>query len=67
VTKNSYHTGEDSFPRYDEIYQIFNISNFSSNSEDLGVYQNIQKSGIHLIVAHPTLFPYNEATHWCFK
>jgi len=31
------------------------------------VYQNIHKSSIHLVVARPTLFPYNEVDQWCFK
>jgi hypothetical protein len=63
----TYHTREDHSLRYDEIYKIFNTGDFPPEDEDLEAYQNIQKRGIHLVVARPALFPYNEATHWCFK
>jgi hypothetical protein len=55
----------DHFPRYDEIYNIFNIGDFPPEDNNLEVYHNIKKSCIHLIVAHPMLFPYNDATIWC--
>jgi len=30
-------------------------------------YQNIHESGNHIGVAHPQLFPCNDATKWCFS
>jgi hypothetical protein len=66
-TKKSYHTREYSFPKYDKIYQMLNILDFSSNDEDLEVYQNIWKNGTHLIVACHTLFSYNEVAQCCLK
>jgi hypothetical protein len=56
----TYHTGVDHFPRYDEIYRIFNMRILLSKDKDLGVYQNIQKRCIHQVVSRPMLFPYNE-------
>ena len=66
VTDTTYHIGEDHLG-YDEIYQIFNTWDFPPEDNDLEVYQNIQKSDIHLAVARPALFPYNKAAQWFFK
>jgi hypothetical protein len=52
VTDTNHHTGEDHFPGYEEIYRIFNSVYFPMDDEDLEVYQNILKSGIHLVVSH---------------
>jgi hypothetical protein len=67
VTDTTHHTGEDQSLIYDEIYRIFNTGDFSPEDKNLEIYQNIQKSDIHLVVARLTLFPYNEAAQWCFK
>jgi hypothetical protein len=40
---------------------------FPPEDENLEVYQNIQKSCIHLLVSRPMLFPYNDTTNWCLK
>jgi hypothetical protein len=47
----NYHNGVDHCPLYDEIYKIFNTRDFPPEDENLEVYQNIQKSCIHLLVA----------------
>jgi len=67
VTDTNHHTGKDHCPDYEEICKIFNSSYFPMNDEDLEVYQNILKSGIHLVVSRPQIFPYNEATQWFLK
>jgi hypothetical protein len=67
VTDTDHHTGEDHFPSYEEIYRIFNSANFPMDDENLGVYQNILRRDIHLVVTRPSLFTYNKATQWCFK
>jgi hypothetical protein len=54
-------------PAYEEIYKIFNLGDFPAEDENMEIYQNIQKSGIHLVSSRPTLFPYNEVAQWCFK
>jgi hypothetical protein len=61
------HTGEDHFPDFEEIYRIFNSTYFPEDNKVLEVYQNILKSGIHLVASRPQLFPYNEATQWCLR
>jgi hypothetical protein len=60
VIDTTYHTGEDHSLIYDEIYKIFNTGDFPPEDEDLEAYINIQKSGIHLVVAQTTLFTYNK-------
>jgi hypothetical protein len=56
VTDTTYHTGEDQCLRYDEIYRIFNTGDFSPEDKDLEVYQNIQKSDIHLVASRRPCF-----------
>jgi hypothetical protein len=63
VTDTTHHTGEDQSLGYDEIYKIFNTGYFPPEDENLEIYQNIQKSDIHLVVARPPIFPYNEASN----
>jgi hypothetical protein len=67
VTDTTPHIGEDHSPAYEEIYKIFNSGDFPAKDKNMEIYRNIQKRGIHLVEARPTLFPYNEATQWCFK
>jgi hypothetical protein len=67
VTDTTHHIREDSFPSYDDIYKIFNVEYFPLHDEDLEVYQNVKKSGIHIVVSPPTLFPYDDVSQWCFK
>jgi hypothetical protein len=52
VTDTNHHTGEYHFPGYEEIYKIFNSTYFPADEENLGVYQNILRSDIHLVAAH---------------
>jgi hypothetical protein len=63
----THHTSDDHRLRYNKIYRIFNTGYFSPEDKNLEVYQNIKKSNIHLVVARPTLFPYNKVTQWCFN
>ena len=67
MTYTTPHVGEDRSPAYEDIYRIFNLIDFPAEDEDIKIYQNIQKSNIHLVVSWLTLFPYNEATQWCFE
>jgi hypothetical protein len=43
VIDTTHHIREDSFPKYDEIYKIFNTVYFPLDDEDLEVYQNIRR------------------------
>jgi hypothetical protein len=67
VTDTTHHIGEYQSLVYDEIYNIFNTGEFSPEDENLEIYQNIQRRGIHLVVSLPPFFPYNKAAQWCFK
>jgi hypothetical protein len=40
---------------------------FLKNDPDLNVYQNIQRSGINVIVARPAVLPYSEIPRWEYK
>jgi hypothetical protein len=52
---------------YTEILDMFENERFSYDDPDIDAYRKIRKRGIHTIVAHPKLFPYNDdATKWCF-
>jgi len=67
VTDTTHHIREDNFPSYDDMYKIFNTYYFPLDDEYLQVYHNIKKSGIHIVVSLPTLFPYDDVAQWCFK
>jgi len=54
-------------PTYEELYKIFNSSDFPAEDENIEIYHNVQRSRIHLVVAWPNIFPYNEAMQLCFK
>jgi hypothetical protein len=45
------HISEDHSPTYKDIYIIFNSDDFPIEEENMEIYQNIQKSGIHLVVS----------------
>ena len=47
------HTDKDHFPDFEEIYRIFNSTDFPQYDEDLEVYYNILKSGIHMVAYRP--------------
>jgi hypothetical protein len=51
---------------YTKILDMFENERFSSDDLDIDAYRNIRKRGIHTVVARPKLFPYNDATKWCF-
>jgi hypothetical protein len=51
VTDTTHHIGEDHCIRYEEIYIIFNSGDFPAEDENIGIYQNIRKRNIHLLVA----------------
>jgi len=63
----NHHIGEDYFLGYEEIYKIFNSTYFPADDENLGVYHNILRTDIHIVVSQPSLFPYNVVVQWCFK
>jgi hypothetical protein len=46
---------------------MFQNERFPPDDPDIDEYRNILKSDIHMIVSHPELFPYNDASIWCFS
>jgi hypothetical protein len=45
---------------------MFQNEEYPPDDEDIDKYKNIGKHGIHTMVAHPMLFPYNDVVQWCF-
>jgi hypothetical protein len=43
---------------------MFQNKRFIYDDPDIEEYKNILKSGIHTVVVHPELFPYNDAARW---
>jgi hypothetical protein len=66
ISDMSSHDGREHYPRYYDIYDMFQNEKYLPDDEDIDEYKNIYKSGIHIVVTHPKLFPYNDVAKWCF-
>jgi hypothetical protein len=66
ISDTNNHDGMEHYLSYVEILDMFENERFPSDDPDIDTYRNIQKSGIHTVVTHPELFPYNDAARWCF-
>jgi hypothetical protein len=60
------HDGREHYVTYQEIYEMFCDDKYLTEDEDIEEYKNIKLSRIHIVVAHPSLFPYNDVVRWCF-
>jgi len=58
--------GREHYARYHLIYHIFQNEEYHSDDEYINEYRNIGKRGIHIVIAHPMLFPYNDVARWSF-
>jgi hypothetical protein len=47
MSDKNYFNGIENFPRWDEIYKIFDIEYFLAEDEDIVVYHNINKINIY--------------------
>jgi hypothetical protein len=45
---------------------MFQNETFPPYDPNIDEYRNILKRDIHIVASHPKIFPYNEATRWCF-
>jgi hypothetical protein len=52
--------GRKNHARYHEIYNLFQNEEYPTEDEDINEYMNIRKIGIHIVVARPMIFPYND-------
>jgi len=53
-------------PRCHIIYRIFKNQYYPPEDEKIDSYQNIGRSNIHTLAAHPMLFSYNNVARWSF-
>jgi hypothetical protein len=61
--------GEDSL-KWGDIYQMFKKQNFIIDAEDqdeLRIFKNIRKYGIHRVAAHIAVFPCVDVIAWILK
>ena len=49
---------------WSRVYSIFNNNDLSDFQSDQLVYERIRDSGLHMIVARPTILPYNDVIRW---
>jgi predicted RNA-binding protein associated with RNAse of E/G family len=48
------------------MYRQFNNEDSSVEDQDLIIFKNIKRSGLHAIVARPSILPYNDAFQWVY-
>jgi hypothetical protein len=56
--------------KWGEVFQMFKKKNFPMDVEDqdeLKIFKNIQRSGLHRVVACATMFPCADAISWILK
>jgi hypothetical protein len=53
LTYTIYHNGLGGFPTWKNIYEKFLNEDFPLEDDNLGVYQNIRKSGLYVITTRP--------------
>ena len=49
---------------WSRVYSIFDNNDLSYFQGDQIVYERIRDSGLHMIVARPTILPYNDVMRW---
>jgi hypothetical protein len=67
ISDTNNHDGMEHYLNYTEILDMFENEIFPLDDPDIEAYKNIRKRGIHTVVARPEIFPYNDATKWCFS
>jgi hypothetical protein len=45
---------------------MFHDDKCLTEDEDIEEYMNIKLRGVHIVVAHSSIFPYNDIARWCF-
>jgi hypothetical protein len=58
------HDGMEHYLSYSKILDMFQNEKFPPDDPDIDEYRNILKSDIHMIVARPEFFPYNDISIW---
>jgi hypothetical protein len=61
--------GQDTL-KWDEVFQMFKLQNFPINVEyqdQLRIFNNIRKSKLHRVVAHPPVLPCTDAIAWIIE
>jgi hypothetical protein len=56
--------------KWDEVFQMFKLQNFPINVEDqdqLRIFNNIRKSKLHRVAAHPPVLPCADAIAWIIE
>jgi hypothetical protein len=66
ISNTNKHEGREHYRNYVEILAMFENKIFISDDLYIEAYKNIRKRGIHTIATLPKLFPYNDASKWCF-